>query len=263
MHELRSTVDRLSDYWYLVVSPCPAAGSILPEERPAGPYELFFQPLDHWDESAFGAASVLMMLFPTEMFIEYAVPLEKARFRVPNTGLGALLMDYMLLLEQLLPTLSEDELRPPLSAARLLIGAYLGGKSNSMEEAGHRRWGSRTQRAHQLIRENLQSPTFGEADIRRMLGISRSSLYRLFASLGGVKRCIQRERLARARMLLSDPLNEKPIFKIAEELCFCDASSFSRAFRNEFGVTPRMVRDHSDHNGRSSSGTLPEVGDSG
>ncbi|HWK63522.1 MAG TPA: AraC family transcriptional regulator [Rhizobiaceae bacterium] len=242
MHELRGAVDRLSDYWCLVVSPCPAAGSILPDERPAGLYELFLQPLDHWDESAFGAASVLMMLFPTEMFIENSVPLEKARFRLPNTGLGALLMDYMLLLEQLLPTLSEDELQPPLSAARLLIGACLGGKSNNVEEAGRRRWGSRTQRAHQLIRENLHSPSFGEADIRRALGISRSSLYRLFASLGGVKRCIQRERLARARMLISDPLNEKPICKIAEELCFCDASSFSRAFRNEFGMSPRDVR---------------------
>lgn len=191
-----------------------------------------------------------MALFPAEMFVEYSAALEKARFRVPDTGLGALLVDYMLLLEQRLPTLSENELQPLLSATRLLIGACLAGESHSKEEPGQRRYGSRMQRAHELIRENLYSPSFGEADIRRTLGISRSSLYRLFNSLGGVKRCIQRERLARARILLADPLNEKPIFKIAEELCFCDASSFSRAFRNEFGISPRAVRDHCDNYGR-------------
>lgn len=247
--ELRSAVDSLLDYWCLVVSPCPAALSVLTDERPSGIYELGFQPLNRWDESAFGAASVLMMLFPAEMFMEHSA-LEKARFRVPDVGLGALLVDYMLLLEQRLPTLSQDELQPLLNATKLLIGACLAGKSYSKEEPGRRRYGSRIQRAHELIRENLYSPTFGEADIRRSLGISRSSLYRLFNSLGGVKRCIQRERLAQARLLLSDPLNEKPIFKIAEELCFCDASSFSRAFRNEFGISPRAVRDHPDNYGR-------------
>lgn len=260
--ELRSAVDNPSDYWCLVVSPCPTAGSILTDERPAGPHELYFQPLSRGDESAFGAASVLMMLFPAEMFIDCNVALEKVRFTVPNTGLGALLVDYMLLLEQRLPTLSEDELQPPINATRLLIRACLAGEPCSKEDFGQRRCGSRMQRAHALIRENLQSPTFGEADIRRALGISRSSLYRLFAPLGGVKRCIQRERLAQARILLADPHNEKPIFKVAEELCFCDASSFSRAFRNEFGISPRAVRDHPDYYPGLSLVRPPKIGDS-
>jgi AraC-like DNA-binding protein len=34
----------------------------------------------------------------------------------------------------------------------------------------------------------------------------------------------------------------KPISRIAEELCFADASSFSRAFRLEFGQSPSEVR---------------------
>jgi AraC-like DNA-binding protein len=228
--------------------------------RSVGLCELHFQPLNPGNEAAFGAAPVMMMLLPIEMFAECAVALGNSPFTVPDAGIGALVVDYMLALEQRLPSLWEGELQLLVDATRLLIAACLAGKSFNTDGMGHPRRGSRIQRAYELIRENLRSPNFGEADVRRTLGISRSSLYRLFNPLGGVKRCIQRERLVRARMLLADPLNERPIFKIAEELCFCDASSFSRAFKNEFGISPRAIRAHSSTDGRSS--LLSQYGDS-
>ena len=36
-----------------------------------------------------------------------------------------------------------------------------------------------------------------------------------------------------------------PIGKVAEMLCFADGSSFSRAFRREFGMSPSDVRARS------------------
>jgi AraC-like DNA-binding protein len=72
--------------------------------------------------------------------------------------------------------------------------------------------------------------------------MSRSQLYRVLESEGGAARYIQRLRLLESFAILGDVSNNFPIGKIAEMLCFADASSFSRAFRQEFGTTPREVR---------------------
>jgi AraC-like DNA-binding protein len=72
--------------------------------------------------------------------------------------------------------------------------------------------------------------------------MSRSNLYRLLGNTGGLTRFIQIQRLLEARTLLSDRSIDKPIAAIAEELCFADASSFSRAFRREFGHSPSEIR---------------------
>lgn len=251
IESLRGSMDDWSGHWCFVVSSCSTAGFIMAGDRPAGTCELHFQPLACDYQGTSSAALVLMMALPGEVFAECNAALETAPISVPDAGIGALLVDYILALERRLPSLREDELQPLVEASKSLIAGCLEDRCAREREVGRRWCNSRIQRAHELIRENLSSPTFGEADLRRMLGLSRSSLYRLFTSLGGVKRCIQRERLARARVMLADPLNKKPIFKIAEELCFCDASSFSRAFRNEFGISPRSVRDHSSNNSRS------------
>ena len=72
--------------------------------------------------------------------------------------------------------------------------------------------------------------------------MSRSNLYRLFEDTGGVARYIQRERLFEARAILSDPSTTRSISVISEDLCFADSSSFSRAFKREFGYAPSEAR---------------------
>ncbi|MBV8702176.1 MAG: AraC family transcriptional regulator [Acetobacteraceae bacterium] len=72
--------------------------------------------------------------------------------------------------------------------------------------------------------------------------MSRSNLYRLLESEGGVTHYIQRQRLLEARALLTDAKNKRPISAIADELCFADASSFGRAFRAMFGHSAGEAR---------------------
>ena len=67
-------------------------------------------------------------------------------------------------------------------------------------------------------------------------------LYRLLEGEGGVARYIQRRRLSESFAILCDTSNNFSIASIAETLCFADASNFSRAFRREFGMSPRDVR---------------------
>jgi AraC-like DNA-binding protein len=75
----------------------------------------------------------------------------------------------------------------------------------------------------------------------RLIGMSRSNLYRLFEDTGGVARYIQCERL-KQHAVLTDSGTTRSISAIAEDLCFADASGFSRAFKREFGHSPGEVR---------------------
>ena len=97
---------------------------------------------------------------------------------------------------------------------------------------------SQLERIQRMIEVHMNSPQLKPATLRRMMGISRSQLYRLFERTGGVARYIQRQRLLRICALLSDPADQRPIAAIAEDFCFEDASSFSRAFRQELGYSP-------------------------
>lgn len=72
--------------------------------------------------------------------------------------------------------------------------------------------------------------------------MSRSQLYRLLEPEGGVATYIQRRRLRESFAILCDVSNNRPIGTVAEMLCFADASSFTRAFRREFGMSPKEVR---------------------
>ena len=45
-----------------------------------------------------------------------------------------------------------------------------------------------------------------------------------------------------ARAILSDPEKTRSISEIAEDFCFADASSFSLAFKREFGYSPSEAR---------------------
>ena len=100
----------------------------------------------------------------------------------------------------------------------------------------------RKERVRQTVLRHLRTPILGPRTLSRLVGMSRSNLYRLFEDTGGVARYIQRQRLLEAHAVLSDPATTKPISSIAEDLCFADASSFSRTFKREFGHSPTEVR---------------------
>jgi AraC-like DNA-binding protein len=97
-------------------------------------------------------------------------------------------------------------------------------------------------RVKRLVRENLGAATLRPGRLAAMAGMSRSRLYRIFEPMGGVAQFIQRERLRQARRMLTNPAERRDIAELAEASGFFDPSSFSRAFRREFGCTPREAR---------------------
>ena len=78
--------------------------------------------------------------------------------------------------------------------------------------------------------------------LSRLVGTSRPNLYRLFEDTGGVARYIHVQRVFKAHTILSDTEKTQSISAIAEDLCFADASSFSRIFKREFACSPSELR---------------------
>jgi AraC-like DNA-binding protein len=77
------------------------------------------------------------------------------------------------------------------------------------------------------------------------LRMSRSALYRIFESDGGVEAYIRTQRLEKVRAALADPAGNVRIGELAYRWGFSDASHMTRQFREAYGCTPSAYRSHS------------------
>jgi AraC-like DNA-binding protein len=94
------------------------------------------------------------------------------------------------------------------------------------------------------IAEHVGDPDLGVDGLARQFGMSRASLYREFASVGGIAEYIRHQRLHRAqRELRAQGKQPLRLDALARKLGFKSAASFSRAFAAAFGVSPRGFKD--------------------
>lgn len=95
-----------------------------------------------------------------------------------------------------------------------------------------------------LIEQCLSDPLLSPARVADRMGVSVRQLYRLFEDSGeSVCRYIQRARLQQAATELRAVLTEaRSITDIAFACGFNDAAHFSRAFRKQYGLSPREYR---------------------
>jgi AraC-like DNA-binding protein len=148
----------------------------------------------------------------------------------------------MMALERRLSVVTEADLPRLTNAVGAMVAAAVAPSAERVAVARRQIDVGRKERVRQAIRRHLRTPTFGPTILCRLVGMSRSNLYRLFEDAGGVARYIQRQRLLEAHAVLTDRATKKSISAIADDLCFADASSFSRTFRREFGHSPGEVR---------------------
>lgn len=223
------------DHWCLVL--------VIPEgERSAEP-ELFLRSLARpFEGHGSGADTVISLYVPRDLFRSGAAALDRLGNRVPPGPLAALLADYMHSLSRRLPDLPQAAFPAVIEATREMIGACLLPGADRLEAASDVLAASMVDRARRIVNQHLGAVGFGPAQLGRMLGVSRSRLYRLFEPLGGVTAYIRRQRLLAAHRALLDPLETSAVVAISERVGFPDASAFSRAFRAEFGYSPSHAR---------------------
>jgi len=184
----------------------------------------------------------LQFLLSRDRFDRIAHLLEVATAERLPAAQGNFLADYMRLLARNLPTIAAPDADRLPGAVEAMVAACIAPSADRVATAQRQIDVTLMERVRRSVRENLFSPSLGTKRLCRDAAMSRSQLYRVLGSEGGVAHYIRRRRLSKSFSMLSDASNGYPIAKVAEMLCFADPSSFSRAFRQEFGLTPREVR---------------------
>jgi len=95
-----------------------------------------------------------------------------------------------------------------------------------------------------VIEQNLTDPDLSPTMVAGICGLSARHLHRLFRAEGvSFGEWVRRRRLSEARRQLADKrFSEQSIIRIAFHWGFNDAAHFSRAFKDEFGLSPRQYR---------------------
>jgi AraC-like DNA-binding protein len=184
----------------------------------------------------------IQFLLPRDAFGDIASALDGALGSALNTPLGLLLGDYMVALERHLEEMTEADLPRLRDAVAAMVGAAVAPTAERVAVARRQIDLGHMERVRKVVRQHLRTPTLKPATLCRLVGMSRSSLYRLLEAKGGIAQYIQQQRLLEAHSFLDDPGNRRSITAVADELCFTDVSSFSRAFRREFGYAPSDAR---------------------
>ncbi|MDD0854153.1 AraC family transcriptional regulator [Halobacteriovorax sp. GB3] len=104
-------------------------------------------------------------------------------------------------------------------------------------------------RIKNYIEENLHDPHLKVESICHFLSLPRTTIYRLFPkNSGGIRNYIQERRMRKSYRLLSNASNSLSISQVSFECGFNSESSFTRAFKNYFGILPKQAQKkiHSD-----------------
>jgi len=202
----------------------------------------FVLSLGHEMISERGPGDRIQLYLPRDGFREIAPALDAARGMVVTGPLGTLLAEFLELLERNLQQIDLANAASLKDAVGSMIAACIAPSPDRIAAAKGQLDVGRLEKVRRVVRRELCSPSLGPDLLCRLVGMSRATLYRLMENQGGVARYIRRERLLESRAALCDPVGDKSIAAIADELCFSDASEFSRAFRREFGTSPSDVR---------------------
>ncbi|WP_196223258.1 helix-turn-helix domain-containing protein [Roseibium sp. RKSG952] len=94
-----------------------------------------------------------------------------------------------------------------------------------------------------FIDVNLCNMKLNAKYISENIGVSRSGLYRIFNRFGGVENYIKKRRLDDSFRVLSDPSqNRRKILDVAFDAGYNTHSSFCKAFKNQFNISPQELR---------------------
>lgn len=153
-----------------------------------------------------------------------------------------------------------------LGSATSLVGVdrYLGALAGLLLRTAVRRPGNELEqmesirnRTDTIIFEQAGDPLLSPASIAAQLNISLRQLYRAFNGTESPAARIRRRRLEHAAELLAARAAPAQVEKIAQQCGFVSAEYFSRAFRREFGLSPRAYRSaHKDRPGLTAPRTI-------
>jgi acetamidase/formamidase/AraC-like DNA-binding protein len=162
-----------------------------------------------------------------------------------DTGAGRILSGMLRAVGDTINDLSADRLRPvEISLPDFLLTALMeGAPSKSLGGSAGAR-AMLLERVFQSIEMHLSDPHLNLEQVAAKHGISMRYLQKLFETVGdSFGHYVKLRRLERCRMDLLSPLHaQKSISEILFQWGFNDSASFSRAFREQYAMSPREYR---------------------
>jgi AraC-like DNA-binding protein len=183
-----------------------------------------------------------------------AITLLVARDALPNLpsrihgtifsgGISELLDGYLTSLLDKIGTMTSTEALHAEQATLSLAKALLSSTAQDIDDARNALLTSLYIKAKEYIRRNLELPELSAQKICKEIGISRSSLYRLFEPDGGVANYIRSRRLIAIHRALTAPNPRHRIGDLAYRYGFNSNTQLSRAFKQQFGHAPSEARE--------------------
>lgn len=138
-----------------------------------------------------------------------------------------------------------------LRAVQSLVTTSLHQSAHDLDKAGH--GNAKLRKAEQHILAHISDPALDPNDLAAALCMSRRSLYMLFKDHQLTpSKMIHDVRLQRCRQALDEPASRsRKITDIAFDHGFNDYATFSRLFKQQFGVTPSEFRQRGNSAPRS------------
>jgi len=162
----------------------------------------------------------------------------------PSSAIGRLLSRYLIDLSRQAKTMTPEEATSVARSTAHLIAGCVGPSIEAKPLARHGVGTAVLGNIKAHIEMELPNRELGPEYLCRRFAVSRATLYRLFKPYDGVQGYIRQRRLARCFREIAAPQNmSRRISDIAGQLGFTDGASFSRAFREAFGISPTAARE--------------------
>jgi len=185
----------------------------------------------------------ISLVVPRRLMAERLDGPDGVHMRVVPAGLPlvALFRDSLKSLQRQIDGMSRREAEAALPPLLDLAAAAINGHVDERSMAGVNLAQFVAVRRH--VEERLLDPGLTLDGVLAAFGLSRRKAYRLFEPVGGFATHVNRRRLQRSLLALrSAEWRHLTISEIGSAHCFANAENFSRAFRREYGLSPREVR---------------------
>ncbi|WP_315721109.1 MULTISPECIES: helix-turn-helix domain-containing protein [unclassified Bradyrhizobium] len=186
------------------------------------------------------------MVVPRPMFDSRLLQVDDLHGLVlPRGGaLAPLLARHFGALLDCAPRMSFDECQAVVDGTISLISAYLRGELERRDADRSVTADASLLRIRQYIESQLSSPELSADAVALHFGLSRASLYRLFAPIGGIADYIRSRRLHRAFFdLAGSGSRGLRVSEVARRWQLGTDAHFTRLFKAAYGITPSAARE--------------------
>ncbi|RYC30095.1 helix-turn-helix domain-containing protein [Lichenibacterium minor] len=161
---------------------------------------------------------------------------------VLGQGAGALLRAHMRALAENAHLITREAAAATARGTAELLAASILSTPDAAERAREPIQAAALVRAKRYIDAHIAAVDLTPDSIARGVGVSRATLFRAFAPLGGVAAYVQDRRLTLVRRSLARRLKSETVGEIGYRFGFRSDVHLSRAFRRRFGMAPSDVR---------------------